>query len=669
MSQVNPFLRAIVADPWELHVPDVPRIHARAFEACRAALATVRQTGATQSVLVHGEPGSGKTHLLARLRSHLAGQGASQPPRPDLPPLPPAVFSGLRLRAGNRMICRHLRRAVIGDLLRQVDQGLTQLDWLLIYRAARHVNKPELAHRWWARLRLPDRAEQASEEARELMGRLVRDCRLPGNLATALQHWALGRSRRAVRDWLAEGTLPAAELQALGVLPMPDEADPEEEALDLIESLSRLAGPDLPLVLCFDQVEALQADSRDLEGPFAFGRMMSALHDRTHHTLLITGVQSTFLETMEQAIRTADMDRLRETLEVLEPLDAEQARLLVAERLLAAGRPREDQSQEDRTDCTPDAPETPAARAASSDPCWPIGSAAVDRFVSAEATGSCTPRRLLAFCRQQYERWRTGSEAPQTPPAQTLQRQFDSEFEQALRGWSPARSDETLGHGLPLALLLVDPSRTAARTDVPGADFAVQAREGQATVIVCNDTGNRLTGRLKRLREHVQRHGGGNLVLVRDARIPIPRTARKADEHLRVLAQHGVPLVRPAADALAALDALRSLLADARSGDLTHDGQTLAEATVRDWLVANLPASLKELLDELIPADAASGPNPLYDGLLEVVQQRHLIRASEVAEQLDCDVEQIARCLEQNRDRFGVLAGPPLVIFERIETA
>ncbi|MCO6455250.1 MAG: ATP-binding protein [Pirellulaceae bacterium] len=666
MSQMNPFLRAIVADPWEQHIPDVPRIHARAFEACRTALEMVRRTGATQSVLVHGEPGSGKTHLLARLRSHLAGQGASHPPQSNLPPLPPALFSGLRLRAGSRMICRHLRRAVTGDLLRRVDQGPTQLDWLLISRASRYVNKPEMSDRWWARLRLPDRAEQASEEAQDLMDRLVRDCKLPGNLATVLKLWALGRCRRAVRDWLAEGTLPEAELAALGLLPMPDEADPEEEALDLIESLSRLAGPELPLVLCFDQVEALQADSRDLEGPFAFGRMMSALHDRTQHMLLITGVQSTFLETMEQAIRTADMDRLRETLEVLEPLDAEQARLLVAERLLAAGR-REDPLAPDRIEDPPREAAPSAARGPSPDPCWPIGSAAVDRFVASGATGSCTPRRLLAFCRQQYERWRTGRDAPRIPPEQTLQRQFDTAFEQALRGWNPSRSDETLSHGLPLALLLVDPSRTAARADVPEADFAVQAREGRATVIVCNDTGNRLTGRLKRLREHVQRHGGGNLVLVRDARIPVPRTARKADEHLRALAQHGVPLVRPAADAMAALDALRGLLADARSGDLTHDGQTLAEATVRDWLVANLPSSLKELLDELIPADATSGPDPLYDGLLEVVQQRHLVRASEVAEQLDCDLEQIARCLERNRDRFGVLAGPPLVIFERIE--
>lgn len=626
MNTINPFVNAIVADAWDQQVTDVPQIHARAFAACRAAFDQIRATGATHSVLLHGEPGSGKTHLLARMRNEFACLGETEPARdPQRPPLPAAVFSSMRLRAGSRMLCRHVRRALARDLLRPDPQRLTQLDWLLIHRAAPHVNRPAQAHRWYRRLRRTGREAEAEAEADELLRRLSRDLQLPGNLAIILRTCALGRNPRAVADWLAEGTLADAQRDALGLLPAPEEADPEEEALDAIEALSRLAGPRLPLVLCFDQVEALQTHPRDVEGPFAFGRMISALHDRMQATLLVTGVQSTFLETMQQAIRQADLDRLGETREALEPLSDELAPLLVARRL-------------------DHAPSLAQARRSQADPCWPIGTDAVRHFVRSSETAGCTPRRLIAFCRQRLDAWQSGRETAPPSVEQFLEQQFEDSFQRALETWLPAVSDETLCHGLPLVLIAMGvatnlregrregtaaPPRTgdAPAGPFPGegnespegmedmedmedmevaeADFILRFPHASAAVAVCNEAGNLLTGRLKRLRQFVERHGGcragRQLVLLRDSRLPIPPTARKAREHLETLAGHDVPLIFPSAEAVAALEALRGLLSDAKSGDLATYGATIGEDSVRHWLECNLPASVRELVMEIVP--------------------------------------------------------------------
>ena len=53
---------------------DVISVHQSAFARCCEAVATVRARPHSASVLVYGESGSGKTHLLARLRARVAGE-------------------------------------------------------------------------------------------------------------------------------------------------------------------------------------------------------------------------------------------------------------------------------------------------------------------------------------------------------------------------------------------------------------------------------------------------------------------------------------------------------------------------------------------------------------------------------------------------------------------
>ena len=53
------------------------------------------------------------------------------------------------------------------------------------------------------------------------------------------------------------------------------------------------------------------------------------------------------------------------------------------------------------------------------------------------------------------------------------------------------------------------------------------------------------------------------------------------------------------AEALAALAAVRSLLADADSGDLSHNGETVTRKSVEQWLSTRMPAPLADLVDQL----------------------------------------------------------------------
>jgi polynucleotide 5'-kinase involved in rRNA processing len=70
-SLPNPFLGAIVPDAWRGATADVPNIHGDVYAKCLEAVQTVRKHERSASVLILGEQGSGKTHLLARLQRRL----------------------------------------------------------------------------------------------------------------------------------------------------------------------------------------------------------------------------------------------------------------------------------------------------------------------------------------------------------------------------------------------------------------------------------------------------------------------------------------------------------------------------------------------------------------------------------------------------------------------
>jgi DNA replication protein DnaC len=68
MGAPNPFLRDRVDSPWQEAFQDVAEINRRAFQSCLNSVEAVYRGNQSRGLILHGEPGSGKTHLLQRLR-------------------------------------------------------------------------------------------------------------------------------------------------------------------------------------------------------------------------------------------------------------------------------------------------------------------------------------------------------------------------------------------------------------------------------------------------------------------------------------------------------------------------------------------------------------------------------------------------------------------------
>lgn len=278
----NPFRSGIVHDAWDPDWVDVPEIHADAFHVIRDALQEVGQ-GRSVGVIVHGEPGSGKTHLLNRLRRWCQQSGA--------------IFSGLRLQCAPEMLWRHLRREFAEDLLQPLPDGSRPLDQLAAVD--------------------PERLHECCGFA----------------LATALSHWRQGRFLRECRAWLRGDPLPDRLLEEMGLGAAEGlDAEAEQEAWIVLRELIQLAGP-APVVLALDQVEALQANAHDDRGLRRLGAAVAALHDETRNVLIVSCMQTSFLPSLRAALLQADLDRMGERTLELHPLQPSKARLLLQARL------------------------------------------------------------------------------------------------------------------------------------------------------------------------------------------------------------------------------------------------------------------------------------------------------------------------------------------------
>ncbi|GIX48309.1 MAG: hypothetical protein KatS3mg131_2520 [Candidatus Tectimicrobiota bacterium] len=91
-----------------------------------------------------------------------------------------------------------------------------------------------------------------------------------------------------------------------------------------------------------------------------------------------------------------------------------------------------------------------------------------------------------------------------------------------------------------------------------------------------------LAARLRRLLGLVQRGQLPRLLLIRDRRLrDIPATAKATRQYLKQLQESGQRLLRPSAEAYAALAAARRLLNEAEAGDLTVDGRDVSPGELK----------------------------------------------------------------------------------------
>ena len=68
LGKVNPFRSTSVGDPWQAEVIDVPEYNGKATRVGLETLDEVRSTGRSGMCMILGDAGTGKTHVLSRLR-------------------------------------------------------------------------------------------------------------------------------------------------------------------------------------------------------------------------------------------------------------------------------------------------------------------------------------------------------------------------------------------------------------------------------------------------------------------------------------------------------------------------------------------------------------------------------------------------------------------------
>ncbi len=634
---LNPFRKTIVANPWDTCPSDVAAINDQPFQQCLRGIRRVQETGHSAGLVIHGPAGAGKTHLLARLHDHLTPRAPSATGRPEY------LFVWVRLQTSPRMIWRAVRRALVGDWFRSIAGQRSQFERILFHRlAAKRPAEGDL-ERWYEYM-----LDEQPEGLRQILEEICTELDLDRNTSVAFEHLAFRRHLRDLKAWLGGDSLPEAALQRLDL--SSDEGTDEEredQARQVVQMLCRLAGPGLPVVLCFDQVEALQLNPRDTESLFTFGQLVSVLHDSTANVLVISCMQSSFQAELAAQIRGADYDRMTSlgsfSLQALRPAEA---RAVIAERLRSL-------------------PVDPALIPGEPTPEWPL--TAAEFAVLFEPTGETTPRRLISTCAARFD---VLSQGPSAPPLDSfLEEWWNRQLTDRLAANDPDQTEAILRHALPpLFQLLGLGAEPAPAEELADISLVFQQAERRLGLSICTQ-GNMqsLAARLRRLKEQWSRQRLQRLVVIRDPRRPLSKTAPKTRKYLEELQEQQACVVHVEPGVLAQLDTLRTLLSDARSGDLAWQGETVPAETLDAWLRRQLSPEVRAFAQELLSfaesPSTARFDTAIIEYLSSLLSEQQRLRLQDAAQSLGHSVDVVVAVIQRHPRQFTLEGEPPVVLF------
>ncbi|MDX8377583.1 MAG: 3'-5' exonuclease [Mariprofundales bacterium] len=301
----NPFSNNRVDNPFQAHI-DLDSIHHEEFKRMLAILAEIKADANQQSqgMVILGEAGNGKTHLMMRLAQQTMASNRlffiRQPNHEEavfyhiysrilesfIEAIPNSPYSQLEYLLGRsfaEIVIKALNNKtkptqkdikirdklsqeqilpngelVIYQLLGQSGADIKRRNWDYIERETLQ---------WW------QDTYGVSDYASNIIVGLIKYCR-----------YSDIRKRELVRRWLAGQRLLAEELKSVGLRDWGEELSREDFALQAIIVFGKLSIVDEPLIIIFDQLEGLKHNETLL---MRFGEAVKELFTHVPNSLLL----------------------------------------------------------------------------------------------------------------------------------------------------------------------------------------------------------------------------------------------------------------------------------------------------------------------------------------------------------------------------------------------
>lgn len=593
---INPFHREH-ADAWSGDFVDVPSLNAEASDTIQRAVERIRggaggdaATLRSESILVLGPAGAGKTHLFARLRRSLGPQAAFVLVRPEL---------------GVETTPRHVLSIIFDALGRKVvASDKRQIDVIVgAFLARMRDTDPRWAHTVLEDLAAMDEAtrDEAIGEVLDRIEDLYDEVDASWLELFLRAPFMKASSRRAALKWLSGLEPNERELKRIGYTrPLPDES-----VLPALRTLSLVASFGAPILLVFDQLENL-VDEGDAGRIIAHANLVAELYDSVRGMVIVQmALEAEWERRIAPVLSSSQRSRLEARVELTRMPTAEERRALV--EAWAAQAPPEERGPFP----------------------WPFSPADWDALAKRAVM---TPRMLMIACRDAL-----AGEAILAPRSdrssvdERLQQLWEEHVDEARRRLDHEWAERGGLGSRPLVSAMVAALEMAGvevrRAPAKAKHDLVAAHAGQVCWIYALQQPHprSVSSVLKDAARQAQKRP---VLVVREQAQAFPPTWRSSNAQLEALQKLPKAIWRalPRKEIVELL-ALHDFIAAARSQDLAgEDGQPIAEEVALAWAREHLEparwpaiAALRgeradaEPLEEEGPASAAVA-EPAADG-------------------------------------------------------
>lgn len=336
VKKSNPFATNRVDTPFQIHA-DLTEVYQDQFKRLRALLEDIKNDKNHQSVgaVVIGEPGSGKTHLMMRLAKEVLKYNR-------------LLF--IRQPTHAKSVLFHIYSRILESLMQEVpNTSFSQLDHLLtrsfahIFQISVNAPRSGLAKfiksknakdefvlnviqeeplalfeklgeegsrkklEYWQQIE-----KRVTEWWREKFGNLGGYTPLILKGLIKYCSYSDPHKRQIVRNWLSAYETESDELASIGLNILGQDINREDFALQAIGVFAKLSVMDEPLIIIFDQLEAL-GEKQNQEILFSFGTAVKEIFTHVHNSLIILNLYPERWEQFKQIFDGSIIDRISQS--------------------------------------------------------------------------------------------------------------------------------------------------------------------------------------------------------------------------------------------------------------------------------------------------------------------------------------------------------------------